>query len=265
MHLHFTGGIGDELQVSTILREWSRKHNAPICAHVSQAQELFEHNPYQQCDPAIETVQTLLPNKTPGVSSAQHLADQLNLGPLEHPTPSIYLQPSEIEGCWRDLLGKYEDQILVAFNVFGTFHSNTYPAGLWDVVVEQASARGYKTVQIGNHSYRNRKGDQPLLNVDIQLEGQTTLREVATVLWHCNAYIGVDTGLFHIAAAVETPQVVLFRADGSRLNGYPSTIAVENTEPCDSRCHDRCERPEPCISQIDPMRIVDAMEEAVNK
>lgn len=224
---------------------------------VGRAASLFEHNPYVSLE-EVGRYFRLHPNRVCGRSSTQFLADQLNLGEIDT-TPEIYLTAPEVEGPFRDLL--HVGAPVVAFNTFGTFHTNVYPIEQWQKVVDWCKGLGYCTIEIGDHGYVNRRPRTELLDVDIQLEGRTNLREVATVLRLSNLYVGVDTGLFHIAAGVGTPQVVLFRSDNSKLNGYRTTVPVEHHEPCAQNCHDSCAHPEgPCVSKIPPEEIIKAIE-----
>ena len=52
----------------------------------------------------------------------------------------------------------------------------------------------------------------------IDLCGKTTLREAAGLIARARGFVGIDTGLAHIAAAAGTPTLVLFGATSEIKN-----------------------------------------------
>ncbi len=60
----------------------------------------------------------------------------------------------------------------------------------------------------------------------VNLEGKTTLGQLAALLKRCNLFIGADSGVMHLAAAVGTPLVAIFG---------PSNHRAWGPWPCDGR------------------------------
>lgn len=56
------------------------------------------------------------------------------------------------------------------------------------------------------------------------------VRELAALLETCNLYMGHDSAMFHLAAAVGTPQVVVFGSVPSYRRKYDTTIALDGLE-----------------------------------
>lgn len=77
-------------------------------------------------------------------------------------------------------------------------------------------------------------GARKLLNLPI--------RESAAVLAASDLYIGNDSGCFHMAAAVGTPQVIVFGVKGPKCLAYRDTTPVEGSRPCDVGCAEMCRR-----------------------
>lgn len=73
--------------------------------------------------------------------------------------------------------------------------------------------------------------------------GVLTLEETAAAIEHLDLFIGIDSGLLHIAGAVETPTVGLFGAIDPKLRLPPVTpsIGVVANVPC-LGCHHRLPR-----------------------
>jgi len=90
---------------------------------------------------------------------------------------------------------------------------------------------------------------EELGNAVINAVGKTTLRQAAALLKRCQLYVGIDSGLMHIAAAAGVPVVAIFchPRDGSPVHanapqrfgpwGVPSTILQpEPLPPCRDAC-----------------------------
>jgi ADP-heptose:LPS heptosyltransferase len=62
------------------------------------------------------------------------------------------------------------------------------------------------------------------------------LRTVCSIISISNLYLGVDTGLFHIAAALDVPQIVFFRNNGCENNQYHNTFFHKSNIKCSDYC-----------------------------
>ncbi len=100
------------------------------------------------------------------------------------------------------------------------------------------------------------------------------LRKVAALLSRCRLYVGNDSGLMHLAAAVERAVVVLFGPTVARLYlpGWVRSRAVVSPVACPYRLHEalghppcvlagRCFLEGPCIERIDSGEVYRAVEE----
>ena len=54
----------------------------------------------------------------------------------------------------------------------------------------------------------------------ISLIGKTTLNDVMEIIYHSNYYIGLDSGLMHIAVALNKPTFTIWGASNPKLYGY---------------------------------------------
>jgi ADP-heptose:LPS heptosyltransferase len=106
----------------------------------------------------------------------------------------------------------------------------------------------------------------------IRLVQSLHLRRVAALLAHCELYVGNDSGVMHLAAAVGTPAVILFGPTDPYLYlpRWVRSQAVTGGGACPYRPHQAFGHPRcvlagscligtPCIQTIDPARVYTAV------
>lgn len=75
----------------------------------------------------------------------------------------------------------------------------------WGQIVEHVKKKGFKTLIIGKDHNR-----VAVPNIDLNMVGKTTERQLFALINHAHAIIGVDSGPLNIAQAVGTPGVGLY-------------------------------------------------------
>ncbi len=106
----------------------------------------------------------------------------------------------------------------------------------------------------------------------VQAAGSTTLRQAAALLKRCSLYVGNDTGLMHVAAAVGKPVVEIschpsssspFNSNAPQRFGpwkVPHRV-LQPSEPLPP-CSEYCQAREPhCITQVTVERVLKACED----
>ncbi len=110
----------------------------------------------------------------------------------------------------------------VALNVGASRAYKRWPAERWGEVAQGLAEGGAGLVFIGD------KTDAAVVSTlvpmlaggsFVDLAGQTTLRELASVLAACDLLVSGDSGPMHLAVAVGTPAVALFGATDPRRHG----------------------------------------------
>lgn len=127
---------------------------------------------------------------------------------------------------------------------------------------------GARAVSYGERFSRLVPGTCNLIN-------QTTLREMAAVLRHCDAYLGGDTGPLHLSAAVHLPGVALFvnrtawAPDGinsSRFGPWQSAIRTLAPQAPLPGCAHGCVAPVAhCIKQIDSGQVAAVLRDVLRR
>lgn len=144
-----------------------------------------------------------------------------------------------------------------------------YPPEQWAQVCRLIVANGRALVLVGSpadvESHRVLLAGCPGLAVS--LAGRTPTLVLAGLLARAACAVGIDTGPIHVAAALETPCVVLFgSSDPARTapSGEGHTILYRglDCQPCLDR---PCDRNGACLREITPEEIVAAVEETLSR
>ncbi len=100
-----------------------------------------------------------------------------------------------------------------------------WPQDRW-IELTQRLAGEFRLVQIGTPA-------DPPLPLAEDLRGRTTLAEAARLLSNASLFLGLESGLQHLAAAVRTPSVIIF---GGRthphVTGYASNANLTRSPSC---------------------------------
>lgn len=80
-------------------------------------------------------------------------------------------------------------------------------AAVGDVLAERYEAR---IVLVGTADDRVKEVASQMRTTPLNLEGRTTVGQLAAVLQRCDLFIGADSGVMHVAAAAGTPTVAIF-------------------------------------------------------
>ena len=103
----------------------------------------------------------------------------------------------------------------------------------------------------------------------VDLSGKLSLLELAALTRHAKCYVGVDTAPTHIAAAMQTPVVVLFGPSTESLWGpwqVTAKIITNNSYSCRSCNQDGCEgsKISDCLYTIQPETVLKAIDDLIN-
>ena len=134
-----------------------------------------------------------------------------------------------------------------------------WPFERWDQLAEHLASEGHKLVQIGTVL------DPPVQGA-VDLRGKTDLPRAALILERAKLFIGLESGLMHLAAAVRVPSVIIY---GGRTRpwetGYPWHFHAANTTiPC-AGCalNAGCPHNVACMDEISVSKILEMTHEAL--
>jgi lipopolysaccharide heptosyltransferase II len=126
---------------------------------------------------------------------------------------------------------------------------------------EDSREANEKIVEIVKERDKERK-----MNPLQDLTGKTDLKELCYLLKGASLFVGVDSGIMHLASSLDTPVVGIFGPTDPSLIGPQnerSTVVREEMEcsPCSVKgCQDRT-----CMKNLDVQKVLDACEELLRK
>ena len=117
-----------------------------------------------------------------------------------------------------------------------TWETKYWPEAYWIELLQQANASGIKVIlPWGNQE----EHDRALRIASVSKNNQAwvpsemlSLNTIAKILKNAQAVVSVDTGLSHVAAALEVPMVVLYRVTDPKLVGAGGAKVTRLESPC---------------------------------
>lgn len=132
-----------------------------------------------------------------------------------------------------------------------------WPFERWNELARRLIQEGWNLVQIGTRH-------DPQVPGAVDLRGKTDLPAAASILENASLFIGLESGLMHLAAAVKVPSVIIYGGRTlPRQTGYPFHRHVtDHSMPC-TGCglNFGCPHDEKCLKNIS----VDLVYQEVNR
>jgi heptosyltransferase-1 len=153
-----------------------------------------------------------------------------------------------------------------------TWHSKHYPDSHWLRLAALVGEAGYRILlPWGNVQERKRANWLAGLQATTQVLPALELGQLAGVLAHAAGVVGVDTGLVHLASALERPGVFLYGPTDVTLTGVAGEAqrilqAELECVPCLKRQCPRRDSPNGeavCLQQITPEQVFRTLQEVV--
>lgn len=211
-------GIGDELCALPAIAE-VKKRLPGVRIAVSRDtfhREIFQGNPAFEAvgagpDPGDNIVefhyQTVFDR-----TMTEHFALQAGLDGLSAPIPRLYLSDKETYPLKRD------GRPCVAVDTRANWVSRKWEHSRFEAVARALKAEfGARIIEVG----RNLPGAPEFLeSADVSYADKLSLRQTASVIAQCDAFLGSDSGLSHLAAAVGTKAFTLFGPVDARWRAH---------------------------------------------
>lgn len=263
MELELFGSLGDEIAVTGAVRALRDTYpDLKIEVNVRRPW-IFSNSP--RFNGTHEMLQ--LPRKVElplGGNNHQHMVDAYvaacGLTPRdEYRMPELFLTDQELE------VGRHISPGTIAIDTWAGWPSRRWPFDMWQAVVSELR-ESYPVIEIGASTPDcfGRRRTEILQDTDACYIDTFSVRETAGLLKGCALYLGQDSGLMHVAAAVGTPQVVVFGPKDSSLRAYSNTYPVNPGTGCN--CEEVCNGfRNPCPTYVSVEEVVQEVVKRVER
>lgn len=180
----------------------------------------------------------------------------------------------DFDNAFRFIHGSvnFERDKVVVLHMASSWPNRTWPKAYWSNVVKTLSTRGYKVLIVG------RGGDlrADMIAGVVNLVDRLKIREVREVIKKSHIFIGMDSGLFHVAQSTETPTIGLFTVANPeyRVSRMKNTYSLIPNVPCKFCLHD--EKPPvtyvgckistmQCLTDITPIAVINTVDDIFRK
>lgn len=192
------------------------------------------------------------------------------LQPDPEARPRFHFSPGSVDSIRATLgLGLPGPAKVVAIHTGPSWKVREWPEEHWQALVDGLlmAVPGVRIFQVGSNAYLNvGVAAPPVRNVE-SLVGKLRLDEMAALLSEVDLFVGIDSGMIHMAAAAGAPTVGLFGpTDPGRIQRTQRTAALWHGLQC-SFCHHRqprlhfqtgCPYDVACMKGLAPERVLQA-------
>jgi ADP-heptose:LPS heptosyltransferase len=256
------GALGDVLMCTPALRELKRRNPTCHLTLYTDFQDLAATFPFiDHVRPTGEAPRdaiwmfygTTIP---PRRHLARILADCLGLD-IKDIRPTCIIDSAEksrFQEAWKDLPRPW---ILVVRRAGSYTPNKDWPDEYWETLIDRLLT-GCTVIDAGATSGDRRPRFEPNY---IDLVGRTALPQLIAAIAAADLLVAPETGPMHIAAAVETPAVVIFGGYIHPVSsGYPENINLYSPVPC-APCwlREPCPYGKKCLHLITPAIVESAV------
>ncbi len=259
------GGIGDAISLTPLVKALRRQSPNDIITVEGIGQDwVWLNNPYKPggASDSGRVIQIFHAMHVDAGSLPKKFAKQAGVDLLDD-TPEIFLSQEEK----AENFGITDWSRTIAIDTWASRAARRWPLGRFRWAAEELRKRGWRPIEVGRHEKSDTLAESTI-SCEKSFLNKLTLRQTAAVLARCTLYLGNDSGLFHLAAAVGTPQVTLFGPVPGRFRAYWNTTALGTIRRCDGcgmNCTHQTEWGPECLMQIGHPLVVEAVELAARR
>jgi len=256
MIIRMFGSLGDEIALTGLVREYRKQYPDETLIVTNKFPEIFTNNPHLGIRKNNNHKEVYIPT-SPFLNIGNYTyAYGKYLGiKIYDSSPEIFLSNEELEMFPGN-------QNIIAIDTWAGWPSRRWDFNNFVELVERIKEYDPKVqiVEVGKTvpdctgQVRNKR----LLDAHIIYLDVLSLRQTAALLRSCKLFIGNDSGLSHLAAAVGTNQITIYSVpwyDRSYRTTYPVFNLKRNCEKCESICP----KGTSCINEITPSDIIEVL------
>jgi heptosyltransferase-1 len=175
--------------------------------------------------------------------------------PMPVSAPDFRIQRNRFVRPKVDLPGDY-----LVFVHNASWKTKLWPERHWIDLIEKCIQAGFRVLLPWGDSTEEARAKRLAVRPEVQVLPRLSLSEIGYVMERAGACVCMDTGLSHLAAALDVPAITLYGATDSGLIGASgaSQVHLKSNLPC-SPCQSKTCRyssgDNPCLEQITPDRV----------
>ena len=175
--------------------------------------------------------------------------------PMPVSAPDFRIQRNRFVRPKVDLPGDY-----LVFVHNASWKTKLWPEGHWIDLIGKCTQAGFRVLLPWGDSTEEARAKRLAIRHEVQVLPRLSLSEIGYVMERAKACVCMDTGLSHLAAALDVPAITLYGSTDSGLIGASgaSQVHLKSNLPC-SPCQSKTCRyssgDNPCLEQITPDRV----------
>jgi GT2 family glycosyltransferase len=258
------GGLGDVLMCTPFLREFKKRHPSVRLQFFTKYAPLVEGLPfldyvgntfYEPADAIPLLYERDIPTRR---HLAQIFANNMGLA-LDDLRPSCAIDPHVFATMGARLEPHMRPLIVIQRQTSDWTPNKNWPSEYWTALIKRLTDIAF-VIEIGGLS-----SAQERFRNYLDLQGKTSLQEMAAVIKLADLFVGPISGPAHIAAAVGTPAVVIVGGyELAENTAYPGNKMFSTEAPC-APCwlQTQCPRNLMCLQMITPEFVFAGVERAL--
>jgi hypothetical protein len=260
--IYFNGGLGDEIMRTAVARELKKRGTQKIWQFASVPQ-LYVGNRDLIAVPddfrlhrlcaffRVPCIQVDYPDNPPRHLIAM-MCEKVGISGEADLRPYVFLSDDERQS------GKVTSRPQAVFQTSSLAARYPMRNKLWPhenfQVVADALKDDFDLVQVGAQS-------DPMLRGALDLRSKTSVRQTAAILSASRLFVGLVSGLMHLARAVDCRSVIVYGGrEHPSQSGYSANENLHWSGPC-APCwqRDDCDYGRVCMSEIHPEQVIAAV------
>lgn len=186
--------------------------------------------------------------------------------------PRLFVAPKDLDAGWALLSseGAGKDDYLLGMSPGAAYGpAKRWPPERFAAIGDWAAQRwGARVVIVGSGGEKDlcREVAEAMKHPPINVCGMTTLGEAMALIRTCRFFVTNDSGLMHVAAALDVPMVAVFGSTDHHATGPRSkkAVVVRRETPCSPCLKPVCPTDFRCMLDIEPGQVWREMENLRN-
>ncbi|HTQ74685.1 MAG TPA: lipopolysaccharide heptosyltransferase I [Burkholderiales bacterium] len=164
----------------------------------------------------------------------------------------------------RERLAKPKAELPGGYLVFihnASWKTKLWPERHWIDLIGKCADAGFRILLPWGNAQEEARAKRLATRHEVQVLPRLSLSEIGHVLAHARACVCMDTGLSHLAAALDVPAITLYGSTDSGLIGASgaSQVHIKSERfcsPCQSKTCRYSSGDNPCLEEIGPDRVL---------